>query len=101
MQILIQVLLLLLLVALLSLVLLAVQKLRRHGLSPTHFLFCTSFSRALGMLLNLLFLLVLNAFHAELVGHSVVDLARWQLEILMLLSRSVMHVKHFQIGIII
>ncbi len=86
MQILIQVLLLLLLIVLLGLVLLAMQELRRHGLSPTHLLFGSSLSGALSMLLDLLFLLVLNAFHAELVGHSVVDLARWQLEILMLLS---------------
>lgn len=95
MQILIQVLLLLLLVALLGLVLLAVQELRRHRLSATHLLFGSSLGRALSMLLDLLFLLVLNAFHAELVGHSIVDLPRWQLEILMLLSRSIVHVKHF------
>jgi len=67
----------------------AVKEVRRHGLGAAHFL-----------LIRLLFLIVV-AFDFKLVSHSVVDHPRRQLHTLrVLLSRSVVHIKHLLIHVV-
>lgn len=66
----------------------SLQELGRHWLRTTHFLFSwLAGARWVTVLVSLvhLVLLVLLRLHAELVGDSVVDLARWQLHLVGLL----------------
>ena len=65
---------------------LSLLKVRGHGLGATHFLFGSQVPATLYLLLHLLFLFVLNALHTELIRHPIVDLSRWQLQVLILLS---------------
>lgn len=69
----------------------SLQEVAGHGLSSTHFLLgwlgCSLF-------IFVLLLLVLDALDSELVCHSVVNLPWWQLQVLMLLSRSIVNIEH-------